>query len=223
MLVELRPKLGDQLPETLGRELADACTLMKVSLRIMSRAAEARDRPAAASVSHLVTGLAGLSRLRALSLTVDNACIDGALPACMSCLAQLTTLSLSGFTGLRCAPGWAHLPALVYLEFKKCEFSVYSDAALPVMDTLVSLESLTVDRCPSLRKWPTSLWRLGQLRSLIHGPGNLDAWELASLPRNALPSAGLPASWAAALPDAPPKGLSHRSSSISCDQQMSVR
>ena len=194
LLVELAPKLGEQLPDTFGRELADACTLMNVSLRIMSRAAEARDRPAAASVSHLVTGLAGLSRLRALSLTVENACMEGAVPACMSCLAQLTTLSLSGFLGLRCAPGWAHLPALVYLGFKKCEFSVDSDAALPGMDMLVSLRSLTVDRCPSLRTWPTSLWRLGQLSSLTHGPGNLSACELARLPRGALPAAELPAS-----------------------------
>jgi len=194
LLVELAPKLGEQLPDTFGRELADACTLMNVSLRIMSRAAEARDRPAAASVSHLVTGLAGLSRLRALSLTVENACMEGAVPACMSCLAQLTTLSLSGFHGLRCAPGWAHLPALVYLGFKKCEFSVDSDAALPGMDMLVSLRSLTVDRCPSLRTWPTSLWRLGQLSSLTHGPGNLSACELARLPRGALPAAELPAS-----------------------------
>ncbi len=194
LLVELRAKLGEQLPETLGRELAEARTLMEISLRITSRAGEAHDWPTAASVSHLVSGLAGLSRLRSLSLTMENARVEGPLPACMSCLAQLTILSLSGFQALRCAPGWARLPALVHLEVKKCVFVVDGEAALPGMDTLVSLTSLNVDRCPSLRTWPTSLWRLEQLRSLVHGPGDLIARELARLPVAALPAAGLPAS-----------------------------
>jgi len=144
-------------------------------------------------VSHLVTGLAGLSRLRALSLTVDNASMDGALPASMSCLAQLTILSLNGFSGLRFAPGWARLPAPVNLIFRKCTFAVDGEAALPGMDTLVSLESLRLERCPSLRTWPTSLWRLEQLSSLVH-EADIDAWQVARLPRSALPAAGLPAS-----------------------------
>ena len=194
LLVELAPKLGEQLPDTLGQELSEARTLMELSLRITSRSGEARDRPTAASLSHLVSGLAGLSRLCALSLAVENACMEGVLPACMSCLAQLTVLSLSGFQAMRCAPGWARLPALVHLEFKACEFAVDGEAALPGMDTLVSLKNFTVDRCFSLRTWPTSLWQLRQLRCLIHGPDDLYASELARLPRNALPSAGLPAS-----------------------------
>jgi len=193
LLVELVPMVGEQLPDTFGHELAEARALLEVSLIITSHAGEAHDWPTAVSVSHLVTGLAGLSRLRALSLTVEKACMEGALPACMSCLAQLTTLSLSGFTGLRCAPGWARLPALVHLEFKKCEFSADGEAALPGMDTLVSLKSLTLEECPSLRTWPMSLWRLEQLSSLVH-EADYDAWELARLPRDALPAAGLPAS-----------------------------
>jgi hypothetical protein len=193
LLVELAPTVGEQLPDTFGQELAEACTLMEVSLSITSRAGKERDWPRAASVSHLVMGLAGLSRLRALSLTVDTACMESALPACVSCLAQLTVLSLSGFSGLRCAPGWARLPALVHLEFKKCEFLADGEAALPGMDTLVSLKSLTLEECPSLRTWPMSLWRLEQLSSLVHEAG-YDAWELARLPRDALPAAGLPAS-----------------------------
>ena len=199
LLVELAPKLGEQLPDTLGRELAEARTLLGVALRITSCAGKERDWPRAASVSHLVTGLAGLSQLRSLSLTVDKACMEGALPACMSCLAQLTMLILSGFQGLRCAPGWAHLPALVYLEFKNCKFAADGEAALPGMDTLVSLTSLTLERGPSLRTWPTSLWRLGQLSSLVHEAGH-DACELARLPRGALPAAELPAS-ALCFPD----------------------
>jgi len=131
LLVELAPKLGKQLPDTFGQELADARTLLGVTLSITSYAGKERDWPRAASVSRLVTGLAGLSRLRSLSLTVDMACMESALPACVSCLAQLTVLSLSGFEGLRCAPGWAHLPALVCLEFKNCIFAVDGEAALP--------------------------------------------------------------------------------------------
>jgi hypothetical protein len=194
LLIELVPNLGEQIPDTLGQELAEGCTLTGVSLRITSRAGEARDWPTAGSVLLLVTGLAGLSRLRSLSLTAENAYMDGALPACVSCLTQLTILSLSGFTGLRCAPGWARLPALVDLEFKACVFAFDGEAALPGMDMLVSLRSLIVDRCPSLHTWPTSLWRLEQLKSLRHGSEDLGACELARLPRSALPVAGLPAS-----------------------------
>jgi hypothetical protein len=192
LLMELAPKLGEQLPE-LERELADARNLTELSLWVTSRARVRRDWPTAASVSHLVTGLAGLSRLRSLFLAVEHACMDSALPACVSCLAQLTTLSLWGFHGLRCAPGWARLPALVHLELKACMFAVDGEAALPGMDTLVSLTSLKVERCPSLRTWPTSLWRLGQLRSLVHELDDRKC-ELARLPRGALPAAGLPAS-----------------------------
>ena len=48
LLVELRSTVGEQLPDTFGQELAEARTLMEVSLSITSRAGRARDRPTAA-------------------------------------------------------------------------------------------------------------------------------------------------------------------------------
>ena len=118
--VELMPGLGGQLPEALGRELARARALEELSLSVESREVDRLKWPVAASVSHLVTGLAGLSRLRALILKVDKVGLEATLPACLSRLAQLTSLTLCGFYNLRCAPGWASLPALEILCCKEC-------------------------------------------------------------------------------------------------------
>ncbi len=152
--------------------------------RTVLEAAEAR------ALERLMTGLAGLTRLRALTLELTEDCIGAPLPACTSCLAQLTYLCLGGFVNLVCAPGWARLPALECLEFRDCMYAADGEEALPGMDTLVSLTSLSLDECPSLRALPTSLWRLSRLCSIVHYTNKAD---LADLPRSELPFAGLPA------------------------------
>jgi len=52
------------------------------------------------------------------------------------------------------------------------------------MDALVSLTSLKVWGCPSLRVLPASLWRLPQLRFLSHH-GRWPSWKMADVPRGA--------------------------------------
>ena len=94
--VELVPGLGGQLPEALGRELARGRALEELSLSVETREVDRLKWPAAASVSHLVTGLAGLSRLRTLNLKVEKVSMEATLPACLSRLAQLTSLTLCG-------------------------------------------------------------------------------------------------------------------------------
>ncbi len=144
-----------------------------------------------------MAGLGGLPRLRALSLVVGNVRMDATLAASVSRLARLTSLSLTGFDGLRCAPGWARLPALASLKFADCVFySGGGEAALPGMDALASLTSLEMKRCPSLRRLPASLWRLPQLRRLSH---RLQHLNVAGVPRGDLPFAGLPAGGAPSL------------------------
>jgi len=67
------------------------------------------------------------------------------------------------------------------------------------MDALVSLTSLKVWGCPSLRVLPASLWRLPQLRFLSHH-GRWPSWKMADVPRGAprgaLPAACMPPSGA---------------------------
>jgi len=190
--IVLPPWEADQLPEALARELARARELEEVDLCFMGpQGYRPPDWPGIFSLAHLVAGLAGLSRLRALRLAVKGLSMEAALPACVSCLAQLTTLTLSGFHGLRCAPGWARLPALARLEFKECVFDTGGgEAALPGLDALVALTSLSVEECPSLRALPMSLWRLSQLCSIVHRPNR---WGLAGVPRSELPVVCLPA------------------------------
>ncbi len=190
--VQLVGGLANQLPDALGRLLAEARSLEEVSLSLTSFTVGGREcEPPAANASHLFTGFAGLPRLRALSLSLDTMHMEPALPACVSRLAQLTSLSLHGFAGLRCEPGWARLPALVCLDFENCSFcSGDGEAALPGMDALAALTSLSVYNCPSLRMLPTSLWRLPQLRRLRHAASQ---WEPARALRAALPTAGVPA------------------------------
>jgi hypothetical protein len=126
-------------------------------------------------------------------LTLDNVCEDtegcDTLPACVSRLVQLTYLSLKGVICLRCAPGWARLPALERLVFTDCGFAVEDgEAALPGMDALVSLTCLTLGECHGLSVLPASLWRLARLHSL-----NYWSWLSGEEPRELL-VAGLPAS-----------------------------
>ncbi len=147
--------LGDQLPEALVRELASLRALEEVTLRFRACEADRRDWPAAFSLAHLVAGLAGLPRVRALELSLGNVGMDATLPGSVSRLAQLTHLCLTGFHGLRCEPGWARLPALARLKFGECEFSGDGEAALPGMDALAALTSLELNSCPSLRLLPT--------------------------------------------------------------------
>jgi len=146
----------------------------------------------APALERLTAGLAGLSRLRELALELTEDYIGGRLPACISCLAQLTSLSLGGIYGLRCAPGWARLPALELLHFRLCQFAGDGEEALPGMDALVSLTSLSMFDCYGLRVFPASLWRLPQLCSLSCWPEC--GPELCDVPRGELPVAGLPAS-----------------------------
>ncbi len=184
---------SDELPEALPRELARAHTLEEVDLRFQVPGGCPPGNTVTFSLAHLVAGLAGLTRLRALSLTAGGVGMEAALPACLSCLAQLTSLTLSGLRGLRCAPGWAHLPALACLAFEHCAFAGNGEAALLGINALVALTSLSVEGCPGLRVLPTSLWRLSQLCSVLHRPR---IWDLAGVPRSKLPDAGLPLSGA---------------------------
>jgi len=187
--ITLRDGLADQLPETLVRELASVRSLEEVGLHIESSAAEWPDRPVTFSLAHVVAGLAGLPRLRALELMAYNVGMDATLPASMSCLAQLTSLRLSGFQGLRCAPGWARLPALACLSFEHCVFAGDGETALPGLAALAALTSFGLWECPNVWVLPASLWRLTQLRELFHWG---DASELAGEPRGALPVAVVP-------------------------------
>ncbi len=179
----------DQLPETMGQDLARARTLEGLELEVRCRGVQNLDMPPPAHIAHLVAGLAGLSRLRALTLGSHLIRMAAPLPACLSRLAQLTSLSLCGLDGLRCAPGWARLPSLASLKFDRCTFAADREDALPGMDSLVALTSFDVSGCPSLRVLPASLWQLTQLRRLAH-------WKNTSRsvqsPRSELPVAGLP-------------------------------
>ena len=183
LLIEVGDELWDRVPGSLWQHLAEARALENLSLTIRSGVADPHDGLATTHVSHLITGLAGLSRLRTLTLSMHNVCEGAALPACVSRLVQLTSLTLSGLGGLRCAPGWARLPALVHLEFEECEFAADGEDALPGMDALVSLTEFEVFLCPGLLVLPASLWQLTRL-------SNISVWRACDEP----PTAGPPAS-----------------------------
>jgi len=177
--------LNAHLNASTGASAAAFAAFLAGAARTIGRCARTLER--------LMTGLAGLSRLRALSLALQGDCLGAPLPACLSCLAQLTSLHLQGLGGLRCAPGWARLPALERLDFKECQFECDGEEALPGMDALVSLTTLRLDDCSGLRVLPASLWRLTQLCCLTSLWG--DEWgNMRRTPRNELPVAGLPAS-----------------------------
>ncbi len=185
LVIDLPDKPANRVPATFWQYLAKARALEDLDLTIRLGAGEAYD--GLTSVSSLITGLAGLSRLRTLTLSLDNVCGGATLPACVSRLVQLTSLGLSGLYGLRCAPGWARLPALFFLSFEDCVFASDGEAALPGMDALSALTSLELWGCSGLTVLPTSLWRLPQLRRLVH-------WSPSGEPRDELPLASLPAS-----------------------------
>jgi len=192
----LADRLADRVPPAFWQYLAEARALRDLRLSVRSCAASPHDGPAAAGVPRLIAGLAGLTRLRTLALKLDNVCEDATLPACLSRLAGLTSLHLSGLRGLRCAPGWARLPALACLVFEECVFAADGEEALPGMDALGALTSLALWDCPSLRALPASLWRLSRLRSLRHWSSGADA---ARPPRREAPVSGLPAGGAPCL------------------------
>jgi len=169
---------------TFWQYLAKARALEDLDLTIRLRPCETHD---STSVPSLLGGLAGLSRLRTLTLSLDDVCEGATLPACVSRLVQLTSLGLSGLHGLRCAPGGARLPALLCLSFEDCVFASDGEAALPGMDALGALTSLELWGCSGLSVLPRSLWRLPQLRRLVY-------WSLSDEPPNELPLASLPAS-----------------------------
>jgi len=190
--IHLLGGLADQVPEALVRELASLRVLEEVTLRFAAHdTARPDDWPVTFSLADLVAGLAGLPRLRALSLLLMQVRMEATLPASVSRLAQLTSLSLRGLRGLRCEPGWARLPALACLHFSDCEFAGDGEAALPGMDALAALTSLELRECPSLRLLPMSLWRLSQLHRLSH---HVPMWDPASVLHSALPVAELPLS-----------------------------
>ncbi len=195
LYIHLLGGLAGQLPLSLVRELASVRTVEDVTLSIQAGEADRSDWPATFSLAHLVTGLVGLPRLCKLRLVVRRVCMEATLPACVSRLAQLTSLKLDDFDGLRCEPGWARLPALARLKFEDCVFAGDGEDALPGMDTLVSLTSLKVWGCPSLRVLPAPLWQLPQLRFVSHH-GRWPRWKVAGVPRGALrgalPAAGMP-------------------------------
>ena len=195
LYISLHAGLADQVPEGLVRKLASVRTLEEVILDFSVSA----DRPGqtaitSLSLAHLVAGLAGLPRLRVLRLAVNGAGKYAVLPACVSRMAQLTSLSLHGFHGLRCAPGWARMPALARLKFQDCVFVCDGEAALPDMHALVSLTRLDVKGCPSLCALPTSLWRLSQLCRIVHQPYRWASVSSSELPIGGLPTGGAPCS-----------------------------
>ena len=168
MRIVFANQLAEGVPGSFWQHLAEARALEELMLTIRAGGAGAHDEVATASVPQMIAGLAGLSQLRTLGLTVDNVCVDAMLPASMSRLAALTSLTLNGVSGLRCAPGWACLPALERLVFEECDFARDGEAALPGMDALASLTELELFWCSSLRTLPASLWRLTRLRKLAH-------------------------------------------------------
>jgi len=169
---------------TFWQYLAKARALEDLDLTIRLRPCETHD---STSVPSLLGGLAGLSRLRTLTLSLDDVCEGATLPACVSRLVQLRARGVAGLHGRRCAPGWARLPALLCLSFEDCVFASDGEAALPGMDALGALTSLELWGCSGLSVLPRSLWRLPQLRRLVY-------WSLSDEPPNELPLASLPAS-----------------------------
>jgi len=190
--IQLADRLADQLPETFGQLLAEAHTLQRLSvyIEVGSRTAF-RPRWPVTSMTQLMAGLAGMSQLRTLTLEMVKVVAEGMLPACMSRLVQLTSLSLSGLQGLRCAPGWARLPSLACLRVHDCMFAGIGEEALPGMGALASLTSLAVQGCPSMCALPTSVWQLSQLCCLRHV--NWDR-KPARLRRGEVPLSGVPTS-----------------------------
>ena len=189
--ISLDDRQAGRLHAALGRLLAAVQRPLEgLSLRVDAGQARIQMVPATARLTRLVAGLAGLAQLRALGLRFEFGWREATLPACLSCLAQLTSLSLWGVNGLRCAPGWARLPLLASLDFYECSFAADGEHALPGMHALASLTSLVIDNCPSLRTLPASLWALPQLRSLSH---SIDGSTMDNLARDELPVASLPA------------------------------
>jgi len=184
LIIDLADKPADRISAPFWQYLAKARALEDLELAIRSSAGDTHHGKATTNVSQVVAGSASLSRLRTLTLELDNVCEDATLPACMSRLVQLTSLSLFGLRGLRGATGWARVPTLEHLQFDTCVFARDGEQALPGMDALVALSSFNLWSCRGLRALPTSLLRLRQLRSLID-------WRSA---RDAPPAAGLPAS-----------------------------
>jgi len=184
--VEVADELAGRMPATAWQYLAEARALEHLQLTISSDGVDMNNKPATGIASHVLTGLAGLLQLRTLTLTLVTACGEVTLPACLSRLVQLTSLTICGVCGLDCAPGWARLPALVCLEFVDCDFTCDGEDALPGMDALASLTSLELWDCSGLHVLPTSLWRLTQLRCLAHC-----LWDEAE--RDEIPVWSLPA------------------------------
>ena len=183
--IDLADDLADWVPATFWQYLGNACALVDLELTIRSGAADPHGGLATPNVSHVITGLAGLSRLRTLTLSVEDYGEAATLPACVSRLIQLTFLCLKGLSGLRCAPGWARLPALECLKFRDCEFARDGEDALPGMDALASLTEFEVLDCPGLHELPASLWRLTRLR-------DLGDWRFDDVPPAACPPASAP-------------------------------
>ncbi len=175
--------LAGQVPTALARELAGARALEEVTLTFKAIKAKRRKWPVIPSLAHLVAGLAGLPRLRALGLLVANVGMEATLPADVSRLTALTRLCLSGLRGLCCEPGWARMPELEFLRFGYCEFACDGEAALPGVDALGALTILELYLCSGLHVLPASLWRLTELPYLAHWRGHDDP-----------PAGGLPAS-----------------------------
>jgi hypothetical protein len=163
--IEFADQLADGVPGSFWQHLAEARALEELMLTIRSGGAGAHDEVATASVPQMIAGLAGLSRLRTLALSTKHVCVDATLPACVSRLAALTSLTLNGLSGLRCAPGWARLPDLERLEFYECGFARDGEDALPGLDALASLTDLELFLCSGLHVLPASLWRLTRLRN----------------------------------------------------------
>ena len=188
--IELADELADWMPGTVWQYLAEARALKQLQLTIKSHGVYMNNGATTAirghTASRVLIGLAGLLQLRTLTLTLLNVYREATLPACLSRLVQLTSLTISGVCGLNCAPGWARLPALARLEFVDCDFNCDGEDALPGMDALASLTSLELWDCSGLHVLPTSLWRLTQLRCLVHC-----LWDEA--PRDEVPVWSLPA------------------------------
>jgi len=192
--ITLLDRLAGQLPEALLRELASVRSLKDVALSLEALSPDdPTNWPAVPSLAGLVAGLAGLPRLRTLYLAVNGVAMEAMLPAGVSRLAQLTSLTLGGFHGLRVEAGWARLPTLKCLWLADCEFAHDGEAALPGIAALGALTSVNVWNCRGLYVLPAALWQLTQLQRLDHCNHEL---EQAGLQLSALPAAGPPASGA---------------------------
>ena len=140
-----------------------------------------------------VSALTPVTCLHSLSLFISGGDTVSVLPSCITALADLQKVKLTGFRPLVCAPGWADLPKLETLHLCSCGVEGSADHAFPGIASLLSLSEIVFEDVSSLTHWPSGLWRLSQLRVLQHSM--MDYGEMSERAGYTPPLAALPATW----------------------------